>query len=81
MMNILNYLMNTLNPVLSLIHIYYKENIFENKVFHSEINLKPHVLAIAIVRLVIADFLERRDNENWYEYVHDCIENEKIKNL
>lgn len=59
----------------------YKENIFENKVFHSEINLKPHVLAIAIVRLVIADFLERRDNENWYEYVHDCIGNEKIKNL
>lgn len=57
----------------------YKENIFENKIFHSEINLKPHVLAIAIVRLVIADFLERRDNEKWYEYVHACIGNEKIK--
>lgn len=59
----------------------YKKNIFQNQVFYSEINLKPHLLAIAIVRVVMACFLEKRDDENWYNYVHSYLENKKVRNL
>lgn len=59
----------------------YKKNIFQNQVFYSEIDLKPHLLAIAIVRVVMACFLERRDDGNWYNYVHNYLENKKVRNL
>lgn len=53
--------------------INYKDGILNNKMLNNDIDLVTHILAIAIVRLIMAEFLKNRSNgiknENWNEFI------------
>lgn len=60
----------------------YKKQFSEADMFYNEINLVPHILAIAIIRFVMARFLQFRVNENWNDFItSECDNHNKDKSI
>ncbi|KEH90523.1 hypothetical protein Z965_11765 [Clostridium novyi A str. BKT29909] len=59
----------------------YNRQILSLDIFYDEIDLVPHILAISIVRFVMASFLQCRINESWEDFINSEYKHEEYENI